>query len=54
MLNIVLQAFTAGRGLYGPTGELDEFMQRKLKITKYVGIAFESHPRQEVSELENG
>lgn len=50
----MLQAFTAGRGLHGLTGELDELMQRKLKITKYVGITFESHPHQAVSELENG
>lgn len=50
----MLRAATAGGGLQGLTGELDELMQGKLKITKYVGITFESYPRQEVSELGNG
>lgn len=50
----VLQAVTAGGGLHDLRGELDELGQGRLKITKYLGITFESHLHQDGFELENG
>lgn len=50
----MLQAVTAGGDLRGPRRELGKLGQGRLKITKYLGITFESHLHQDGFELENG